>query len=631
MGRREEEDKKLMPPPPPRKRKAADQDKKKDEKADGNGGNEKAAERSTKKMRVNRQTETVVSTGSGSMVHMLKLKHEEFETYKKHIADLEAKQERLKHLLQKTKRSRQNLHHYNELIEQYETTKNDITSAKLKKPDEEGFYRDLQLFLDEYNRGRSASSSSAAGKKTDAADNKAEPKKDEVELKPKHHASIVTAGAPIYDWNQFEVLCMARADIDEKLKRQEKKKEKGGDGEQQSKLKKSKALFGALMAKEMRSQVSLDPFATPLLFVLAPLGTGVVSACSHQEIDDLKKAVAEWDQCNAGSAEDENNKKDKKAIKITIGKTSSTKGGEGDEQDFFATTVSNEEKKANNRLSVKMKDLRNTEHLSMLNFVSVQERERTEDEIQHANFREFLMRLNTERASHELPLYSCDTCEICGEAMDVDPTNGRVSCLFCGTTHEDGLDRIWQMVPHTPHSKFEYIKSGHLLTLLKRFQSREETIIPREIINRINDYLVHNKYNKETLTFKEMKYALKKVNLTRFYDHAWQILYIVTGRKPIQFTDEQEKEFQAVFDVLEEIYPLYKPKNAENFMFYYYVLGKTAQLLGYPQEIVDMFPLLKIQRKHMEKERLWEKMMRHVGWPVYPTYYDIEARKLMEQ
>ena len=126
-----------------------------------------------------------------------------------------------------------------------------------------------------------------------------------------------------------------------------------------------------------------------------------------------------------------------------------------------------------------------------------------------------------------------------------------------------------------------------------------------------------------------MKFVLRRLVLARYYEHVWQLLYIVTGRKPWQFTAQEEIEFQVVFDVLEQVYPLFKPPESENFIFYWYFIKKTAQLLGQPEQVVDMFPLLKDPRKHQQKERIWKNMVEHVGWPYYVTYHDSESRKAM--
>lgn len=587
-------------------------------------------------LRVKRPTATVVSTGDSSLKHMVKQKRDEFASYHRKLADAEARLAKLLAQLAETKRTRRNVRMYNSLVDQREALSQEVTLLRINRPDEEAFYSELQQFLLSNRPDRPPATNS--GLKEDASANKNSSSTTTttaarvdrigeisnagsadgdaahsctpavVELRPKHHSLTVTAGAPVFNASQFEFLCLIRADIRQKL-------EKSVHGNvEQSRVERNRAQFSSIMAKDIRNQLKVDELAAPALFVLSPFGTGVAAPCSKASVEKIRQGLREWNEsCVDKQARDQSK------IVVTIGKNNA------DDDDDAQSR-----KKQSNRLNVKMKDIRNMKNESMLNYVTVTHREKTTDEVQHANFKQFLAQKADEEKAKRRPRYCEDACDECDEELEIDIHSGMVSCPSCGVTYSDGIDsHQWQAIAHVPHSKFEYLKSGHLVTLLKRFQGKEATVIPRDVIDKIAVHLSKKNYDLNTLTFKRMKSVLKTLNLNKFYDHTWQLLHIIADVQPIQFTEEQELAFQAVFDVLEEVYPLYKPPNYENFIFYWYIIGKTAQLLGYPQEIIDMFPLLKNPRKHLQKERIWRNMMNHIGWPYIVTYHDVEARKLL--
>jgi hypothetical protein len=89
----------------------------------------------------------------------------------------------------------------------------------------------------------------------------------------------------------------------------------------------------------------------------------------------------------------------------------------------------------------------------------------------------------------------------------------------------------------------------------------------------------------------------------------------LTGKKPYQFTAEEEDVILAVFERLIEPYNLFRPRTDENMYYYRYCLHKILQLLSYPKEILKDFPILKSRKNHRRKEEIWAKMMAWKGWP----------------
>lgn len=144
-------------------------------------------------------------------------------------------------------------------------------------------------------------------------------------------------------------------------------------------------------------------------------------------------------------------------------------------------------------------------------------------------------------------------------------------------------------------------------------------MVPKRIKDAVRNRLLMERANLQQLTAKKVKLVLKKLDLSAWYNHRHKICAAITGRKPYQFSAEEEDVILAVFERLIEPYNLYRPKTDENFPYYRYALHKILQLLGYPDEVLRDFPILKARKNHRRKEQIWEKMMLYRGWPYYKS------------
>lgn len=611
-------------------------------------------------------TQTVLANGDASLTNMVRTRQAEYEAHQGKVAACRDNVRRYEEQLRVMKRTRRNIRHFNETSDALERERKRLTLLEIDTPPIEDFYGDLNEFLRlqaEETAARRArereerldregaplpndNRDTADDQPAATAENGLEAASDitSLRLAPSHRARTVTAGAPLFDGNQFAVLRIARADLDSRVRAS-----MGGDdgagasgrGAHQrggaagaaagtdARLRVEDALFDGAIAKATRSSAHTVDAASPMVFVLSPVGRGIAAPCIV-----ARGAAGGGDVGGSGGALDGGDKSGARAAKsdlvvVTIGKNTNggTDGGSdrrySDAGGHTTTTRDNR-----NRLNVKMKDIRNMQNVSMMNFVAVSEREQTVEERQHDNFRQFLSEREERRRVAKRPSYADARCERCEALLDINIHTGMVSCTECGLAYDDGIDcHEWQAIDHVPHSKFEYLKSGHLMTLLKRCQGKESTVIPRDVIDKCALQLSREKFDLREMTPQKMKRTLKKLNLPRYYDHCWQLAYIVADLRPIQFSDVEEQQFQAVFDVLEIVYPMFKPQNAENFIFYWYIIGKTAQLLGHPEEVVNQFPLLKNAKKHRAKERLWQRMMQHLSWPFIPTKHSPDRFK----
>lgn len=274
--------------------------------------------------------------------------------------------------------------------------------------------------------------------------------------------------------------------------------------------------------------------------------------------------------------------------------------------------------KIRNRLNIKMKDIRNTKNVSIFEFATVKKRKRTDQESETINFVRFI----GERHFHDVQeamTYDDPLCEECQSPLDIDMRSGMETCPNCGLTIYGGTGREIIPLEQEMHNKYQYLKVGHMKTILKRSQGKETTRIPQKVPNAVTKQLKMERANFDDVCAFRIKRTLKKLGLSRWYDHMHQIAHIVTGRRPHQFTSFEEEVILAIFEHLVEPYENHRPRNQENFPYYYYALHKVCQLLGYPKEVLRNFPILQNVEKHRQKERIWEKMMHDLGWPYYTS------------
>ena len=115
-----------------------------------------------------------------------------------------------------------------------------------------------------------------------------------------------------------------------------------------------------------------------------------------------------------------------------------------------------------------------------------------------------------------------------------------------------------------------------------------------------------------------MKKILKKLSLSKYYEHIQHIINRVSGIPPPKMTREVEEKFRKMFKEAQEPFQLYCPKDRKNFLSYSYTLHKFCQLLGL-NDFLPCFPLLKSRDKLKEQDYLWKKICNHLGWEFVPS------------
>lgn len=196
----------------------------------------------------------------------------------------------------------------------------------------------------------------------------------------------------------------------------------------------------------------------------------------------------------------------------------------------------------------------------------------------------------------------CYVCDVCGVEHDVLLTNDKPN-------YKDNNQNT---------STYEYKRINHLTEILSQLQAKESTDIPSNVYDMINRELRKRNINKNTLDIASLRRLLKKLGFRKYYEHIPHILQVINGKKPPDFTREEEILIKKMFAVIQEPFALYRPEKRKNFLNYYYVLHKFCELLGL-DEYIEYFPLLKNNSKLLEHDQIWKKICAHMKWEYYPS------------
>lgn len=222
----------------------------------------------------------------------------------------------------------------------------------------------------------------------------------------------------------------------------------------------------------------------------------------------------------------------------------------------------------------------------------------------------------------------CFICSECTERMDNQ--GGFLVCMNCGmcnqTIEHSGELSYKEMQDYDYRPQFTYEKETHLDDWLRRLQAKENRCIPQEILDKV--ILEANKErikDLNSLTEKQVKKYLKKLDLNEYYDNVIIIINRINKRPPVTLTQELEDKIKSMFRQIQEPFVKHKPKDRRNFLSYSYTLHKFFQILGLP-EFCKYFQLLKSADKLRIQDEIFKKVVaemamkdKTVNWVFYPS------------
>jgi len=164
-----------------------------------------------------------------------------------------------------------------------------------------------------------------------------------------------------------------------------------------------------------------------------------------------------------------------------------------------------------------------------------------------------------------------------------------------------------------------YKKENHLNEWILQFQGRETTNIPHDVIDKLRaEFKKERIKDIAEISKDKVKKFLKKLRLTKYYEHSTYITHILNGLTPPTMSQALEDRLRLMFREVQEPFKKHCPPDRNNFLSYSYVLYKFCELLE-EDEYLPYFPLLKAKDKLRQQDIIWKNICKELQWEYIPT------------
>ena len=214
-----------------------------------------------------------------------------------------------------------------------------------------------------------------------------------------------------------------------------------------------------------------------------------------------------------------------------------------------------------------------------------------------------------------------DICITCNELKIKKPKKGVLICPKCGCIDKILVDNNTPSYKEPPReiTYFAYKKINHANEFLSQFQAKESTDIHDEIYEKIINELKKERYiNIKNITADKVREILKKLELTKYYEHGHYIMNRLSGKPAPILTTELEDKLRNMFRQVQGPWLKYCPNKRANFFSYPYIFFKFFQLLE-QDEYLPYCRLLKSREKLHEHDEVWKKICQDMNWEFIPT------------
>ena len=200
--------------------------------------------------------------------------------------------------------------------------------------------------------------------------------------------------------------------------------------------------------------------------------------------------------------------------------------------------------------------------------------------------------------------------------MVFNPNEAIFTCVECGYQEFILIDSDKPSYKDPPReaSYFAYKRINHFNEWLAQFQAKESTEIPQEVFDLIlvelkKERIIDTKKIKQT----KIREILKKLKLTKFYEHVPHIINRINGQYAPIMSREVEEKLRFMFKEIQPSFHKHCPPDRNNFLSYSYVLYKFCELLEL-DEYLHCFPLLKNRDKLYGQDKIWQQICSDLKW-----------------
>jgi len=212
-------------------------------------------------------------------------------------------------------------------------------------------------------------------------------------------------------------------------------------------------------------------------------------------------------------------------------------------------------------------------------------------------------------------------CDVCNSELILVPSEGIAECSSCGNIQEIVEDGSKTSFKDTPKETayYSYKRTNHFNEWLAQFQGKETITIPRDILLKIWAEIKKERIrNIDELTKSKMRAILKKLKISKYYEHVPYIISLLNGQKAPYMTRKTEELLRLMFQKIQTPFVEFCPKERKNFLSYSYVLHKFVEILGM-NHLKQLFPLLKSREKLFAADLIWKQICGKLNWRFYKS------------
>ena len=236
----------------------------------------------------------------------------------------------------------------------------------------------------------------------------------------------------------------------------------------------------------------------------------------------------------------------------------------------------------------------------------------------------YLSALEPDKLQHENFLAACITedfgnCPVCEKEMLMNETF--LDCPTCGYRDHILIDSEKPSYKDPPREMvyYAYKKINHFNEWLSQFQAKETTEIPVAVLEQIRAELKKDHISDMgKLKPSKLKDVIKKLKLSKYYDHVPHVLARLKGVTAPVLSREVEEKLRFMFKEIQFSFVNHCPKKRSNFLSYSFVLYKFCELLEL-DDFLPCFPLLKSHEKLYMQDKIWKKICEDMRWEFIPT------------
>lgn len=213
-------------------------------------------------------------------------------------------------------------------------------------------------------------------------------------------------------------------------------------------------------------------------------------------------------------------------------------------------------------------------------------------------------------------------CKNCGTSfLDIQKHNGSYVCHKCGLCQDEKIldePSYKDEIEMQTVGVYSYKRQNHFSEWLAQYQGLESTPIQQSLLDKIHSELQRQKLDVQKLDKDKMRVILKKLKLSKYYEHIPSILCRITGKSPPKMSGALEEKLRLMFAEIQEPFNRHCPPSRKNFLSYSYVLYKFCELLG-EDEFMENFSLLKSKEKLKACDDIWKNICRDLRFEFIPT------------